>query len=298
MTKTWPYVVKNSAKGGNPSYNVDGGNSCRETNTTSLGLPPKRRRLTIFRRNAAKHRLFSVHEKFCNAGKSSGVLDDEGKTMELAVSDRTRTTKRLAGRMEKDLTCLKYYNEAFVVKKPLNDAEFTGDAERLNVASDDEEKQPVGQEDLGSKLQSRKLHQKISEQKVAADDDELEKIDFECRKYREGDVIEKEFIEKYTQSLELTAGTIETVQARFSDEIKPVVGLYPDEWSDAQRDKARWYPIQLDGRAMSITRHSGAIEYIVIPGTTCAKEDSDVQVAMNALAANLLRMRGFVFFPC
>ena len=43
--------------------------------------------------------------------------------------------------------------------------------------------------------------------------------------------------------------------------------------------------IKLDGRTMSITRDSGAIEYIAFPGIICAKNDSDVQVAMNGHAA-------------
>ena len=91
-------------------------------------------------------------------------------------------------------------------------------------------------------------------------------------------------MERFTQSIEFTGGPIEKVRARCCDEIKPVVGLFPEDWNAAQRDKVRWYPIKLDGRAMSITRDSGAIEYIAYPGIICAKEDSDVKVAMNACA--------------
>ena len=79
----------------------------------------------------------------------------------------------------------------------------------------------------------------ISKQKVAEEDDELEELGFKCRKYREGEVIRKVHIEKWAQSLELTAKTIKTVRARFYDEIKQVVGLYPDEWKDTQRSTVR-----------------------------------------------------------
>ena len=45
------------------------------------------------------------------------------------------------------------------------------------------------------------------------------------------------------------------------------------------------------GRAMSITRDSGAIEYVVAhPGIICAKEDSDVKVSMNAHAVQAANM--------
>ena len=81
-----------------------------------------------------------------------------------------------------------------------------------------------------------------------------------CRKYREGDVIEEAHMVRFTQAIELTSRSIEEVQVRYCDEIKPVVGLFPNDWHAAQRGKVRWYPIKLDGRAMSITRHSGAIE--------------------------------------
>ena len=90
---------------------------------------------------------------------------------------------------------------------------------------------------------------------------------------------------RFTQAIELTpSGSIEEVQGRYCDEIKPVVGPFPEDWHAAQRGKARWCPIKLDGRAMSITRDSGAIEYIAYPGIICAKEDSDVKVAMNTYA--------------
>ena len=113
---------------------------------------------------------------------------------------------------------------------------------------------------------------------------------FVCRKYREGDVIEEAHMVRFTQVIELTSGSIEEVQVRYCDEIKPVVGLFPEDWHAAQRDKVRWYPIKLDGRAMSITRDSGAIEYIAYPGIICAKEDSDVKVAMNAHAVQAANM--------
>ena len=106
-----------------------------------------------------------------------------------------------------------------------------------------------------------------------------------CRKYREGDDIEEAHMVRFTQAIELTpSGSIEEVQGRYCDEIKPVVGLFPEDWQAAQRGKVRWYPIKLEGRAMSITRDSGAIEYVAWPGIICAKEDSDVKVAMNACA--------------
>jgi hypothetical protein len=114
---------------------------------------------------------------------------------------------------------------------------------------------------------------------------------FVCRKYREGDVIEEAHMVRFTQAIELTpANSIEEVQGRYCDEIKPEVGLFPDDWHAAQRGKVRWYPIKLDGRAMSITRDSGAIEYIAWPGIICAKEDSDVKVAMNAYAVQAANM--------
>ena len=93
-------------------------------------------------------------------------------------------------------------------------------------------------------------------------------------------------MERFTQRIELTGGPIEKVRARYCDEIKPVVGLFPDEWKHAQQDKLRWYPIKLDGRTMSIARDSGAIDYISHLGGICAKEDSDIQIAINACAAN------------
>ena len=60
-----------------------------------------------------------------------------------------------------------------------------------------------------------------------------------CRKYREGDDIEEAHMVRFTQAIELTDGSIEKVRARYCDEIKPVVGLFPGDWSDAQRDKVR-----------------------------------------------------------
>ena len=114
---------------------------------------------------------------------------------------------------------------------------------------------------------------------------------FVCRKYREGDDIEEAHMVRFTQAIELTpSGSIEEVQGRYCDEIKPVVGLFPEDWHAAQRGKARWCPIKLDGRAMSITRDSGAIEYVAHPGIICAKEDSDVKVAMNAYAVQTANM--------
>jgi len=111
------------------------------------------------------------------------------------------------------------------------------------------------------------------------------------RKYREGDDIEEAHMVRFTQAIELTpSGSIEEVQGRYCDEIKPVVGLFPEDWHAAQRGKARWCPIKLDGRAMSITRDSGAIEYVAHPGIICAKEDSDVKVAMNAHAVQAANM--------
>ena len=79
--------------------------------------------------------------------------------------------------------------------------------------------------------------------------------------------------------------SIEKFKARFTDEIKPMVGVYPDTWNDDQRDKVHWYSIKLDGRAMYIARDSGAIDYISHLGKICEKEDSDVQMAIKALAA-------------
>jgi hypothetical protein len=114
---------------------------------------------------------------------------------------------------------------------------------------------------------------------------------FVCRRYREGDVIEEAHMVRFTQVIELTpAKSIEKVRGRYCDEIKPVVGLFPEDWYPAQRNKVRWYPIKLDGRAMSITRDSGAIEYVAHPGIICAKEDSDVKVAMNAHAVQAANM--------
>ena len=48
--------------------------------------------------------------------------------------------------------------------------------------------------------------------------------------------------------------------------MKLVVGLYPEERHKAQSKTVRWYPIQLDGRSIYITRDSGVIEYVAFPG--------------------------------
>ena len=127
----------------------------------------------------------------------------------------------------------------------------------------------------------------FEDQRVVADEAEVVDKYFVCRKYREGDVIGKEHMERFTKNIKLIGGpTIETVRARYCDKIKPVVRLFPDEWKQAQRDKLRWYPIKLDGRTMSITRDSGAIENIAFPAWICAKEDSDIQISIGACAAN------------
>lgn len=71
-------------------------------------------------------------------------------------------------------------------------------------------------------------------------------------------------------------------QLEWTDDIKPVEGLSPDEWIKSQRDTLRWYPVHLDGRAMYITRDSGIIDYVKHGGPNpCAKEDSDFQVVLG-----------------
>ena len=108
---------------------------------------------------------------------------------------------------------------------------------------------------------------------------------FGCRRYREGEDNEEADIKKWSQELAIKGESIEKFEARFTDEFKPMVGFYPDTWRDDQRDKVRWYSIKLDGRAMYITRDSGAIDYISHLGKICEKEDSDAQMAIKALAA-------------
>ena len=105
---------------------------------------------------------------------------------------------------------------------------------------------------------------------------------FGCRIYREGEDNEEADIKKWTRGLAIKGESIEKFEARFTDEFKPMVGFYPDTWRDAQRDKVRWYSIKLDGRAMYITRDSGAIDYISHLGEICEKEDSDAQMAIKA----------------
>ena len=64
---------------------------------------------------------------------------------------------------------------------------------------------------------------------------------FVCREYREGDDIEEAHMVRFTQAIELTpSGSIEEVQGRYCDEIKPVVGLFPEDWHAARRGKVRW----------------------------------------------------------
>ena len=64
---------------------------------------------------------------------------------------------------------------------------------------------------------------------------------FVCREYREGDDIEEAHMVRFTQAIELTpSGSIEEVQGKYCDEIKPVVGLFPEDWHAARRGKVRW----------------------------------------------------------
>ena len=105
---------------------------------------------------------------------------------------------------------------------------------------------------------------------------------FGCRRYREGEDNEEADIKKWTRGLAIKGESIEKFEARFTDEFKPMVGFYPDTWRDEQLDKVRWYSIKLDGRAMYITRDSGAIDYISHLGEICEKEDSDAQMAIKA----------------
>ena len=118
---------------------------------------------------------------------------------------------------------------------------------------------------------------------------------FACRRYREGEDNEEADIKEWSQEIAFSGESIEKFTARFTDEIKPMVGVYPDTWSDVQRDKVHWYSIKLDGRAMYIARDSGAIDYISHLGKICEKEDSDVQMAIKAYkAAAAKRKRDFV----
>ena len=118
---------------------------------------------------------------------------------------------------------------------------------------------------------------------------------FACRRYREGEDNEEADIKEWSQELAFQGESIEKFTARFTDEIKPMVGVYPDTWSDGQRDKVHWYSIKLDGRAMYIARDSGAIDYISHLGKICEKKDSDVQMAIKAYKAAAAKgKRGFV----
>ena len=130
----------------------------------------------------------------------------------------------------------------------------------------DDEEQTEGQDNFVQQPAKQKAVSKAFEQKVVEDDDVHVKVFIEPRK-----AAFKVRIVKGEKQLEWT------------DDIKPVEGISPDQWVESQRDTLRWYPVHLDGRAMCITRDSGIIDYVK-PGTRipCAKEDSDVRAALRA----------------
>jgi len=209
---------------------------------------------------------------------TSTTLGDAGRLVEQKMSQETTevetmTYERLAEAVDK--------------QKAADDVEAGCEKEKGDVSKDSEQKVlDESEADEGDDW----ILPFDEHQKICPECRKLGNYCFGCRKYREGDVIEEAHMVRFTQAIELTSGSIEEVQVRYCDEIKPVVGLFPEDWQAAQRDKVRWYPIKLDGRAMSITRDSGAIEYIAHPGIICAKEDSDVKVAMNAFIVQTANM--------